>query len=148
MHPMSPRQIALVRRSWEAVRRIQDVAADLFYGRLFERHPEVGPMFHVDIVDQGRRLMDMIGMVVSRLDRLPEIVPTLEELGRRHAAYGVIDAHYDAVGDVLLGTLRTGLGDELTAEAETAWAIAYRTMTAAMREGAAARSRTVAPSIG
>jgi hemoglobin-like flavoprotein len=137
MHPMTARQIALVQGSWEAVRPIQDVAADLFYGRLFERHPEVGPMFHVDIVDQGRLLMDMIGMAVSRLDRLPEIVPTLEELGRRHAAYGVTDAHYDAVGEVLLGTLRTGLGDALSPDAETAWAIAYRTMTAVMRSASA-----------
>src|SRR5262249_3164880 len=102
MHPMTIRQIALVRRSWQRVLSIQDVAADLFDGRLIERHPEVGPMFHIDIVDQGRRLMQMIGIVVSQLDRLSDVVPTLEELGRRHAAYGVTDAHYEAGGEIFL----------------------------------------------
>jgi hemoglobin-like flavoprotein len=62
------------------------------------------------MTDQNRTLMAMIGMVVSRLDQLGEIVPAVQHLGRRHAEYGVEDEHYDTVGTALLSTLRTGLG--------------------------------------
>jgi hypothetical protein len=45
------------------------------------------------MTEQGRKLMAMLAMVVARLERLDEIVPAVEELGRRHAGYGVEDSH-------------------------------------------------------
>jgi hemoglobin-like flavoprotein len=82
--------------------------------------------------------MAIIGMVVSQLDRLGEIVPAVQELGRRHAHYGVRDEHYDIGGTALLSTLRVGLGDALSREAEEAWAVAYATLTGVMKQACAA----------
>jgi hemoglobin-like flavoprotein len=97
------------------------------------------------MTDQGRTLMAMIGMVVSRLDQLGEIVPAVQHLGRRHAEYGVEDEHYDTVGTALLSTLRTGLGDALSREAEETWAVAYATLGGVMKQASAEEVRESSP---
>jgi hemoglobin-like flavoprotein len=137
---MNPRQIALVRESWQCVLPIKERAAELFYQRLFELDPSLEPLFRGDMTEQGRKLMAMIGMVVSRLDQLGEIVPAVQQLGRRHAQYGVEDEHYDTVGTALLSTLRAGLGDALSREAEEAWALAYTTLAGVMKQASAEAS--------
>jgi len=134
---MTPRQIALVRGSWKRVLPIKDEAGALFYQRLVELDPDLESLFSVSMADQGKKLMAMIGMVVAHLDRLGEMLPAVEQLGRRHAEYGVQDAHYDLGASALLWTLRAGLGDALTPEAEEAWAIAYATLTGVMRQASA-----------
>src|SRR3546814_3776176 len=97
----------------------------LFYTRLFETAPEVKPLFKGDIKEQGRKLMATIGLAVSSLDRLPQLVPVVQDLGRKHAGYGVRDDHYDAVGAALLWTLEQGLGPDFTPETRTAWTEGY-----------------------
>jgi hemoglobin-like flavoprotein len=131
---MSPEQIALVRSSWRRVLPIQDVAAQLFYERLFALDPSIKPLFRGDITEQGQKLMTMLGTVVSHLHRLDDVVSAARALGRRHLEYGVAPSHYDTVGTALLSTLRVGLGDGLTREAEDAWAIAYATLAGVMKQ--------------
>jgi hemoglobin-like flavoprotein len=134
---MNSRQIALVRSSWRKVLPIKQRAAELFYARLFELDPTLEPLFRGDMTEQGRKLMAMLGTVVAQLDRLGELLPAVEQLGRRHAGYGVEDAHYETVGEALLGTLRAGLGDDLSREAEEAWAVAYTTLAGVMKQASA-----------
>lgn len=101
----TPQQVQLVKQNFEQLAPIADQAAELFYRRLFKIAPQVRPLFKGDIKAQGRKLMSTIAFAVSRLQDLPELVPTVRDLGRRHAAYGVKDEHYDVVADVLLWTL-------------------------------------------
>jgi hemoglobin-like flavoprotein len=142
---MTPRQIALVRASWEHVRPIRDRAGALFYERLIELDPALAPMFRGGIAAQGRTLMAMIDTVVSSLDRLDELVPAVRALGQRHAGYGVQDEHYEMGGRALLDTLRAGLGDAFDAEVEEAWAVAYGTLVGVMQEGASGDRGRLAP---
>ena len=130
---MTTEQIALVQGSWRCVLPVAEHAAGLFYGRLFELDPRLARLFRGSMADQGRKLMAMLGMVVSRLDRLGEIVPAVEDLGRRHRRYGVQDEHYEIVGVALLGTLRAALGAALSREGEEAWAVAYATLADVMK---------------
>ena len=118
-------EIEKVRGSWEQVAKDPDAAAGLFYGRLFETAPEVKPLFTSDMKEQGRKLMQMIGVAVNNMDRVEEIIPALEQLGARHADYGTKPEHYPIVGEVLLGTLGAALGDAFDAETEAAWAKTY-----------------------
>ena len=99
---MTPEKIALVRDSWQHVLPIRDSAAKLFYGQLFELDPSLRSLFKGDMVEQGRKLMTMINMVVMRLDNLAPLLGAVEDLGRRHVGYGMTDAHYDTVGRALL----------------------------------------------
>ena len=141
---MTGEQITLVRDSFEKVVPIADAAAALFYGRLFDLDPSLEPLFKGDIVEQGRKLMQMLGVAVRSLDRLEQIVPAVRALGARHVAYGVRDEHYETVGRALLWTLKRGLGDSFTPEVEAAWAEVYTTLAGAMKAGAAAATEAVA----
>jgi hemoglobin-like flavoprotein len=90
----------------------------------------------------GRLLLDAgyqhwcITAAVKGLDRLDQLVPVVEQLGRRHADYGVIDAHYDTVGSALLWTLEMGLGHAFTADVKDAWATVYGLLATTMKEAA------------
>lgn len=133
---MSPETIGLVKRSWQQVLPIQKAAAELFYGRLFELDPALRPLFKGDMTEQGRKLMTMINTVVMSLDRLGPMLGAIEDLGRRHVAYGVTEAHYDTVGSALLWTLGKGLGEQFTPEVEAAWTEAYTTLATTMKQAA------------
>ncbi|QLQ03835.1 MAG: hemin receptor [Thiobacillus sp.] len=135
---MTPENIALVKTSWQQVLPIQKAAAELFYGRLFELDPSLRPLFRGDMAEQGRKLMIMINTVVMSLDRLGPMLGAIEDLGRRHVAYGVTEAHYDTVGSALLWTLGKGLGEQFTPAVQAAWAQAYDTLASAMKQAATA----------
>lgn len=129
--------VALVQRSWEQVLPIADEAAQLFYSRLFQLDPSLRPMFaHSDMKEQRKKLMQMITVAVRGLERLNELVPAVQALGRRHGGYGVTDAHYDTVGAALLWTLEQGLGDAFTPATREAWTATYLTLAGVMKGAA------------
>ena len=135
---MTPEQVTLVKESFAKVAPIAPQAAELFYGRLFEIAPEVRPLFKRDMAEQGRMLMEVIGLAVGSLDDLPKIVPTVQALGRRHAGYGVKDSHYAIVGDALLWTLGKGLGDAFSPVVKEAWTAAFTVLADTMKAAAPA----------
>lgn len=130
---MTPTEIDLIRGSWRSVEPIADVAATLFYDRLFELDPAVRRLFRrTDMEAQRRNLMQTLAVVVKGIDRLDDLVPAVQALGRRHAGYGVRAEHYETVGAALLWTLEAGLGEAFTADARAAWATAYGTLASVM----------------
>ncbi len=134
---MTPHQIKLVQNSFAQVAPIATIAADLFYGRLFEIAPMVRRMFPQDMTEQKKKLMTMLGMVVSGLTKLDALVPAVRALGKRHAAYDVHEEHFAPVGAALLWTLEQGLGDDFTPEVKEAWATAYGVLSKVMIEAMA-----------
>lgn len=142
---MTPAQVAMIRESWTAVEPIQDVAATLFYDRLFELDPTLRRLFRrTDMAGQKKILMQTLTVVVKSLDRLDQIVPAVQALGRRHAGYGVRASHYDTVGAALLWTLGQGLGDAFVPALRDAWTDAYSTLATVMIEAAAVEELAVA----
>jgi hemoglobin-like flavoprotein len=134
---MSPEQKALIKESWLKVAPMADAAARLFYDRLFEIDATTRPLFKTtDLVEQRRKLIQALTMVVQGLDHLEALVPTIADLGRRHAQFGVTDAHYDTVGAALLWTLEQGLGSGWTPEVKVAWSGAYAQLADVMRTAA------------
>jgi hemoglobin-like flavoprotein len=77
-------QKVLVQESFAAVMPIADDAAALFYRRLFELDPSLQRMFKGDMTEQRRKLVQMLTAAVKGLDRLDQLVPVVEELGRRN----------------------------------------------------------------
>ena len=129
-------QKTLVQDSFARIVPIADAAAALFYGRLFELDPSLQRMFRGDMAEQRKKLMHMLTAAVKGLDHLDRLVPVVQDLGRRHAAYGVVDAHYDTVGAALLWTLEQGLEDAFTPETAEAWATVYTLLATTMKEAA------------
>ncbi len=134
---MNEHTIALVRESFDLVEPIAPQAGALFYANLFEADPSLQGLFRGDIAAQGAKLMQMIALAIAKLDQPELLMPVLDQLGRRHAGYGVHDAHYDTVGAALLKTLYQGLGVAYTAEVEAAWIEVYGALAARMKEAAA-----------
>jgi len=129
--------VALVQSTWEQVLPIADTAAQLFYGRLFELDPSLRGMFaHTDMAEQRKKLMQIITVAVRGLERLDELLPAIEAMGRRHSGYGVTDDHYNTVAAALLWTLEQGLGSAFTPQVRSAWTETYTVLAAVMQRGA------------
>jgi hemoglobin-like flavoprotein len=140
---MTPEQIALVEQSFAKILPIKDRAAGLVYDRLFEIDPSLRALFKGDMARQRSMLAVAIAMIVRGLRTPVTIVPALQEMGRRHAGYGVRPEHYATVGEALLWALERALGEGFTPETRTAWAEAYDLVASTMIE-AAASGRTIA----
>ena len=115
---MTPEQVTMVQESFKKVVPIAGTAADLFYDRLFEIAPEVRSLFPDDLTEQKKKLIAMLATAVNNLHQVGTILPAVEDLGRRHVAYGVTDEMYEPVGAALLWTLGQGLGDAFTPPAK------------------------------
>ena len=134
---MNEEQIQAVQESWTKVEGIADQAAALFYDKLFSLDPSLKDLFKGDMVEQGKKLMSMIGVAVKGLSRLDTIVPAVQQLGVRHAGYGVKDEDYDTVAAALLWTLGQGLGDAFTDDLKQSWTEAYVLLATTMKDAAA-----------
>ncbi len=132
---MTPQLKNLVRDSFARVAPLADEAGALLYDRLFEMDPSLRGLFHSDIRDQGRKLMQMIAVAVNSLDNLEAIVPALHTLGRRHMAYGVTAQHLEIGGVALIWTLERVLGAAFTPDVRHAWASVYDVLITVMQEG-------------
>jgi hemoglobin-like flavoprotein len=132
---MTNEQIKLVQDSFSKIAPIAETAAQLFYARLFELDPDLELLFKGNLTQQGRKLMQMLGLAVNGLNRMEQLLPVVRSLGTRHLIYGVRDRDYDTVGQALLWTLRKGLGEVFTPEVEAAWSEVYATLASAMQSG-------------
>ena len=141
---MTNEQIKLVQDSFRQVAPIAETAAQLFYARLFELDPDLELLFKGNLTEQGRKLMQMIGLAVNSLDRMEQLLPVVRSLGARHVSYGVRDRDYDTVGQALLWTLGKGLGPAFTPDVEAAWSNVYTTLASAMQSGAETPAEAVA----
>jgi hemoglobin-like flavoprotein len=137
---MTPTEKDLVQTTFAKVAPIADQAAALFYDRLFEMDPSLRPLFKGDMREQGKKLMQMIAFCVKGLDALDQLVPAVQGLGKRHAGYGVTDAHYATVGGALLWTLEKGLGPDFTPDVKSAWTTVYTILATTMKDAANAPS--------
>ena len=138
---MTPEQVKMVQDSFKKVVPIAGTAADLFYDRLFAIAPEVRALFPDDLGEQKKKLIAMLSTAVTNLHQVEKIVPAVQDLGKRHVAYGVTAKHYEPVGAALLWTLEQGLGADFTPPLKAAWTEAYLTLAGVMKDAAA----TVAP---
>jgi len=133
---ITARQISLVQNSFRKVEPIAEQAADIFYKKLFEHDPNLKPLFKGDIKDQGKKLMATLKVAVNGASNLDKLVPVLHQLADRHVGYGVKPKDYTPVGNALLFTLKTGLGDEFTPELRQAWVDTFRLIATTMKDHA------------
>ena len=130
---MTEDQILLVKKTWKIFRGIDPViVGDTFYSKLFSDNPAVKKMFPRKMEEQYKKLMDMLSIVVARLDRLDELADTIAEMAQRHIQYGVRPAHYKFVGNALLWTLEQGLGSDWSTAVKEAWVKCYASLAEAM----------------
>ncbi len=131
---VSDTQKQLVKTSFARVEEISDVAADLFYQRLFDASPELRSLFSDDLTDQKKKLMGALKVLVNTLDNPDKLIPILEDMGRKHKTYGVVEDHFVPVADALVWTLEEGLGADFTEDVRHAWTALYSAVASIMIE--------------
>lgn len=118
-------EIDIIRRSFLNLGVENAGAGELFYQHLFNDKPELRELFVSNISVQSEKLTNMIGMILSQIHNIPELLPMIEDLARRHIVYGVSAAHYKDVGGALIKTIRDILGPDFSPEVEAVWTKAY-----------------------
>ena len=131
---MTPRQIELVKATFERAAALRPSLGERLYVKLFESQPELAQLFRGDPQHQAHAVVEMLDTIIGCLDVQDRVVPLVFELGRRHCGYGVRTRHYAAFGDALLGALQDELGDEFGTQERAAWQSAYQFMAEIMRE--------------
>ncbi len=134
---MSPQQKYLIRKSFAALEPHGSIPGLVFYRRLFALDPGLRGMFKGDIEVQSEKLLEMLGGLISHLERTTLLEAELRLMGQRHAGYGVKDEHYGRVGQALLEMLAETLRGDFTPEVREAWTVLYGAVAEAMQAGAA-----------
>jgi hemoglobin-like flavoprotein len=130
---MTDAEIRLVKQSWRTLRAIDPIiVGDLFYSKLFMANPSLRNMFPKKMDEQYNKLIDMLSVIIARLDRMDELNEDIAAMARRHVHYRVRPAHYKLVGNAFLWTLRQGLGQDWTLDVEQAWTKCYSNLADTM----------------
>jgi hemoglobin-like flavoprotein len=125
----------LIKSSFAIVEPHGADVAGYFYQHLFEHNPGVRSLFAEHLSDQQDRLWAALGALVTHLEDTETLVGILQDLGRRHAAYGALPEHFPAVGASLLATLAHFAGEEAwTPEVEESWTAVYGVVSGTMSE--------------
>jgi hemoglobin-like flavoprotein len=132
---MTDEDVRLVQQSWERIEFVKEVAADLFFSRLFELDP---PLRSVFPHDRQQKFGQFVGATVRGLDRLDALRPVVRELGIRHAVFGGDDLHHANLAAALLWALEKSLRRDFTPQVKSAWIKAYGVLSQTMRDAATA----------
>ena len=118
---MTPEQVDLVRKSFDALWPVHRKLADQFYSRFFELAPDARALFPQDIARQQLKLMDMIAAIVGALDKREIFQSIISYSGHQHAQFGVKRGHFVAFGEALIWSLEKQFGAAFTPELKEAW---------------------------
>ena len=139
---MTPEQVDLIRKSFDAIWPMNRDIADLCYSRLFELAPDARDLFPIDMEQQRGKLMDMIAALVGSVDQPALFQSLAAHSGRQHATFGVQPSHYAALGEALIWSLECKCGASFTPELRESWRALYATVQVEMlRAGAQVWSR-------
>lgn len=126
---MTNEQIILVKKTWRVMRDFNPlVIGDSFYSKLFWEKPSLRRMFPREMEEQYKKLVDVLNLIIARLDQPGQLEEELELLARRHIHYGVTSSHYKLFGKAMLWTVERALGKDCTAEILTAWKSCYTSL--------------------
>ena len=118
---MTPEQVDIIRKSFDAMWSMRGDIADLCYSRFFELAPDAKDLFRSDMERQRIKLMDMIAALVGSLDQRALFQSLATQSGRQHARFGVRPSHYDALGEALMWSLERKFGASFTPELRASW---------------------------
>jgi hemoglobin-like flavoprotein len=138
---LTSEQITEIVRTWALVAHDLSDVGVTFFLRVFELAPEALALFSFSADElrtcpklraHATSVMLAVGKAVAGLSDMEALAPRLAELGVRHRGKGVVPAHFIVVGQALLDTLATGLGEHWTETAACAWKQAYASIANAM----------------
>jgi hemoglobin-like flavoprotein len=125
---MNDKDLLLESIGWAAER--EPVITRRFYEILFERYPQVKPLFGRNSGGaQAQMLQDAILAAIDHIEDGQWLTDTLGAIGAKHLSYGVTDEMYPWVGECLIATLAELSGGKWTPEHQAAWGRVYGALT-------------------
>jgi hemoglobin-like flavoprotein len=134
---MTPEEVELIRKSFDAMWSVRDDIAELCYSRFFELAPDARGLFRGDMERQRLKLMDMVAALVGSLDQSGLFQSLVAQSGRQHDRFGVQPSQYAALGEALMWSLEYKLGPSFTPELRESWKALYANVQAEMLRAAA-----------
>lgn len=125
---LDQKTIDIIKATVPALREHGITITTRFYERMFEKNPEVAPLFDMARQRNGEQPKALALAVLGaaeNIENLSVIMPLVKNIGARHVAAGVKPEHYPIVGANLLAAIKEVLGDAATDEIITAWEKAY-----------------------
>jgi hemoglobin-like flavoprotein len=130
--PLDKGVVAVLAASFKGIASSGGDFADRFYARLFEAHPQVRALFPTDMTAQKAKLLDTLAAVVLHLADPKANLHRLQELGRRHKAYGAKPEHFPLVVEAMIGGMRDVAGSEWNPPVEQEWRRALQLVSEVM----------------
>lgn len=144
--PIDQRDVDLVQQTWRRAALLgTETVGKVVFMNIFKIAPGALQLFPFKD-DEGENLWKVggratahankvvitIDTAVKLLGDLGTLVPVLQSLGLRHVGYNVIPEHYDVVGQAVIASLGTALGDKFTEPVKNAWIKVYTTVKTVM----------------
>ncbi|GAB3493317.1 hypothetical protein GCM10027341_08460 [Spirosoma knui] len=128
---LTPEQIQVVKSTWGIFRNMNPaLIGDVFYSKLFMDYPSLRRSYPKDMTSQYVQLLNMLSIIVSRLERPQTLKQALIDMGDNRT-WATAD-HYQKIGKTLLWTLQQGLGTDWSPAVEDAWTQCINTVIAYM----------------
>lgn len=125
--------VEILERTFAAMAPQGEALVARFYQELFNRYPQVKPLFrNTNHLEQQRKLLSALNLVVSNLRKPDVLVDALQNLGKRHQQYGAVPGHYQAVASTLLDVMQEFAGSLWTKEVHKAWSDALNSVAEIM----------------
>lgn len=128
--------VSALRESFDLVVERSPNLTHRFYEILFDRYPQVRPLFGKSMQRQEEMLTRALVAVIEHVENGVWLTETLHAMGAKHLDYGVTDEMYPWVGDALLSTLAEVGGEQWSPRFEASWREAIGAIAGLMMEGA------------
>lgn len=133
---MSDKPLLLESIGWAAEN--QPVITLRFYEILFERYPQVRPLFGRNAREsQAKMLQDAVLAALDHFEDPQWLTETLGAVGAKHIEYGVTDEMYPWVGECLVAALIDQSGGRWTQAHTDAWVRTWGALSSLALAGAA-----------
>ncbi|KAJ4312998.1 hypothetical protein N0V94_007167 [Neodidymelliopsis sp. IMI 364377] len=128
MAALTPEQVQIIKATVPVLAQHGETITTKFYADMLEAHPELKNIFnntHQATGHQPRALAGSLYAYASNIDDLGKLSPAVELICHKHASLYIRPEHYNIVGEHLLKTMKTVLGDAATPDILGAWETAY-----------------------
>lgn len=120
-------QIRVVKKEWSLLKNIRaHVIGDVFFGKLFFDYPQTRKSFDRLVADNqtddlNEGLKNVLGGIISKLDRPDELTIRLQAVTLPFIAVGFNRITFRRLAESLLWTLQKAFGYGWPVESERAW---------------------------
>lgn len=128
MAPLTPEQVQIIKATVPVLAQHGETITTKFYADMLEAHPELKNVFnntHQATGHQARALAGSLYAYAANIDDLGKLSPAVELICHKHASLHIKPEQYNVVGEHLLKTMGTVLGDAATPDILGAWEAAY-----------------------